>query len=78
LIDHGVAAVGYGAENGTEYWVVKNSWGEKWGEEGYVRMERNIAEDSAGKCGIAILSYYPIKSGQNLSNPVNFSNPTLQ
>ncbi|XP_027901701.1 zingipain-2-like isoform X1 [Vigna unguiculata] len=75
LIDHGVAAVGYGTENGTDYWIVKNSWGNKWGEEGYVRIERNIKEDSAGKCGIAILSFYPIKSGQNLSNPVNFRNP---
>ncbi|KAG2400538.1 Cysteine proteinase [Vigna angularis] len=71
FIDHGVAAVGYGTENGTDYWIVKNSWGEKWGEAGYVRMERNIAEDTAGKCGIAILSFYPIKRGQNLSNPVN-------
>ncbi|KAK7410058.1 hypothetical protein VNO78_00543 [Psophocarpus tetragonolobus] len=57
-IDHGVTAVGYGTENGIEYWIVKNSLGKKWGEEGYVRMERNIAEDTAGKCGIAILTLY--------------------
>lgn len=65
LIDHGVTAVGYGTENGTDYWIVKNSWGEKWGEAGYVRIERNIAGSTEGKCGIAILSFYPIKRGQN-------------
>lgn len=64
-IDHGVAAVGYGTENGIDYWIVKNSWGTGWGEAGYVRIERNIAGDTAGKCGIAILSFYPIKRGQN-------------
>ncbi|XP_020239565.1 cysteine proteinase RD21A [Cajanus cajan] len=65
IIDHGVAAVGYGTENGIDYWIVKNSWGTGWGEAGYVRIERNIAGDTAGKCGIAILSFYPIKRGQN-------------
>ena len=46
-MDHAVTLVGYGTENGTPYWLVRNSWGSSWGEKGYFRMYRG-----KGVCGI--------------------------
>lgn len=59
-LEHGVAAVGYGIDinDGTKYWLVKNSWGTGWGEEGYIRMQRYIAAKE-GLCGIAMQPSYP-------------------
>uniref|UniRef100_A0ACD5Z0S7 Uncharacterized protein n=1 Tax=Avena sativa TaxID=4498 RepID=A0ACD5Z0S7_AVESA len=67
-LDHGVVAVGYGTENGKDYWIVRNSWGPNWGEAGYLRMERNI-NVTTGKCGIAMMSSYPTKKGANPPKP---------
>ncbi|KAF6169591.1 hypothetical protein GIB67_003959 [Kingdonia uniflora] len=59
-LDHGVTAVGYGtSSDGTKYWLVKNSWGTSWGEDGFIRMQRDIGAVE-GLCGIAMDSSFPI------------------
>eukprot|EP00816_Leptocylindrus_hargravesii_P003927 CAMPEP_0196825322 /NCGR_PEP_ID=MMETSP1362-20130617/92978_1 /TAXON_ID=163516 /ORGANISM="Leptocylindrus danicus, Strain CCMP1856" /LENGTH=365 /DNA_ID=CAMNT_0042205715 /DNA_START=515 /DNA_END=1612 /DNA_ORIENTATION=- len=60
--NHAVLAVGYGiTEEGEEYWLIKNSWGESFGEDGYVKFARDSTEEhSAGKCGILVWPMYPV------------------
>jgi cathepsin L len=53
-MDHGVAIVGYGTEKGTDYWIVRNSWGAMWGEHGYARIVRG-----KNACGLANAASYP-------------------
>jgi KDEL-tailed cysteine endopeptidase len=57
-LDHGITAVGYGAEGAKQFYTVRNSWGTGWGEKGYVRILREN-KTGPGTCGIHMASSYP-------------------
>ena len=55
-VNHAVLLVGYGTEEGQDYWIVKNSWGPQFGENGFIRIARGYGND----CQITGYAYYPV------------------
>ncbi|KAI0495962.1 hypothetical protein KFK09_022269 [Dendrobium nobile] len=53
-LNHAVLVVGYGVEDGIPYWLIKNSWGKKWGDNGFFKIELG-----KNMCGVATCATYP-------------------
>lgn len=59
-LDHGVLVVGYGNMSGTDYYLIKNSWGTTWGDNGYIYIGRGAEFNAgAGQCGVLMQASYP-------------------
>ena len=54
--DHANLAIGYGSQNGKDYFILRNSWGSSWGENGYLRIA--AMKDGPGVCGVTKDSGY--------------------
>jgi len=70
-VDHAVLVVGFGVEAGQMYWLIKNSWGQSWGENGYIRLERG-----SNQCGITYQPVGAIVSGSPSPTPSPTPTPT--
>lgn len=48
VIDHAVTAIGYGSDGANKFWLIQNSWGADWGEEGHIRLQRHDVDEYCG------------------------------
>lgn len=71
-INHGVLLVGYGTDNGQDYWIIRNSWSSSWGEGGYMRLARG-----ANTCCVlcAVMGVTVAATGNNAPNPAPTNPP---
>lgn len=68
-LDHGVLLVGYGTDEKThkEFFIMKNSWGKGWGDNGYMLMAQHKGKD--GQCGLLLSGSFPLIDGESPPHP---------
>jgi C1A family cysteine protease len=66
-LDHAVALVGYGSQSGLDYYILRNSWGQSWGQSGYMLIGKGNDpatgkpyNNGAGQCGLLMEGSYPV------------------
>ena len=66
-LDHAVALTGYGTVNGLDYYILRNSWGQSWGQSGYMLIGKGNDpatgkpyNNGAGECGLLMEGSYPV------------------
>ena len=59
-LDHSVNLVGYGTNENGDYYILRNSWGTSWGENGYMYLPRGNYNNGDGQCGVLLEGVYPI------------------
>ena len=64
--NHAVLAVGYGTENGQDYWLVKNSWGSNWGDNGFIKIKRG--SNMCGVEDVRVLTHHHGSANQRKKN----------
>ena len=68
-VNHAVLAVGYGTEDGKDYWLIKNSWSTGWGDDGYIKIRRGV-----GLCGVGMnVNLLPICSATDINTTPGLS-----
>jgi len=70
-INHAIVVVGYGTDEGTDFWLIKNSWGEDWGEKGFARLRRGFGDSGLGKSLLAVTC-------QKVGGPTDLPPTTLE